>query len=193
MTSFGHAAGDELLRQIAKRIRRVIREVDTLARLGGDEFAVLQAHTDEPEAMTPGRRAGSSRRWRQPFRIDRQEIRAGVSIGIASCPQDGATIDALLRQADLALYRAKEQGRGRFCFFEPGLDAAMARRRQLAADLAGPAAGRAASGLPATARPGTGRVVGVEALLRWRRLVHGMVAPSGSSRRRVHRPYPPAG
>ncbi len=175
---FGHAAGDDLLRQVAKRMRRVIREVDTLARLGGDEFVLLQAHIGEPEAMT----LVASRiveAMAAPFRIDRQEIRAGVSIGIASCPQDGTTIDALLRQADLALYRAKEQGRGRFCFFEPGLDAAMEARRQLAEEL------RLAlerDELHLIYQPQVDlvsrRVVGVGALLCWRRPGRGLVAPS---------------
>lgn len=175
---FGHAAGDELLRQVARRIRRVIREVDTLARLGGDEFALLQAHTDEPEAMrlVAGRIIAAVQ---EPFRIERQEIRASVSIGIASCPQAADDVDGLMRQADLALYRAKAQGRGGFCFFEPGLDAAMAARRQLEADLA---RAMELGELHLVYQPQvdllTDRVVGVEALARWQHPTHGMVAPS---------------
>ena len=175
---FGHAAGDELLRQMARRIRRVIREVDTLARLGGDEFALLQAHTNEPEAM----RLVAERiiaAVQEPFRIERQEIRASVSIGIASRPQAADDADGSMRQADLALYRAKAQGRGGFCFFEPSLDAAMAARRLLEADLA---RAMQQGELHLVYQPQvdllTGRVVGVEALVRWHHPVQGMVAPS---------------
>lgn len=175
---FGHTAGDELLQQVAMRVRRVIREVDTLARLGGDEFALIQVHTVDPEAM----KLVAERiilTVAEPVRIEHQEIHPSISIGIASCPQDACDVDDLLRQADLALYRAKARGRGRCCFFEPSLDAAMAARRQLEADLA---QAMEQGELHIVYQPqldmATRRVVGVEALLRWDSPTRGSVAPS---------------
>ena len=176
--TFGHAAGDELLRRVAARIRKTIRETDTLARLGGDEFALFQTDARGADAMA----LVASRivdAVAQPLRIERHEVRTTVSIGIASCPRNGATADALLRRADLALYQAKQQGRSRFCFYEPSLNDAVEARRRLEGDLT-QACERGE--LHLVYQPqldmATRRVVGVEALLRWHSPARGPVNPN---------------
>ena len=120
--ALGHPVGDQLLRAAAKRLAAVVRASDTLARLGGDEFAVLQPNVQETggTAVLAERLVGAVA---APFAIDGQEINVAASIGIAVHPDDGADADELVRRADLALYRAKHEGRGRFRFFEPAMDA----------------------------------------------------------------------
>jgi diguanylate cyclase (GGDEF)-like protein/PAS domain S-box-containing protein len=116
--TLGHAAGDELLRHVAERIRHCLRENDVFARLGGDEFAILQGISQHPEDAE-----GLTRRIldkvNEPFAIVGEKVIIGVSIGIAVAPTDGASADLLLRNADLALYRAKAIGRRTYCFYEP--------------------------------------------------------------------------
>ena len=117
--TLGHGAGDEVLRGVAERISSALREGDTVARLGGDEFAVIQAQGNQPSAAAAlaGRLTDL---LSQPFVAGGKEVRIGVSIGVA-LPRDGAgNPDELMQQADMALYRAKDLGRGKFCFFEPG-------------------------------------------------------------------------
>ena len=121
--TLGHAAGDALLRQVAQRLQAGARDTDQVVRLGGDEFAVLQCGTPQP--------AGSSKLARRliaaierPFDLDGHIARIGTSIGIAVAPFDGETADALLKNADLALYQAKSDGRGTMRFFEPAMGVA---------------------------------------------------------------------
>ena len=174
----GHAVGDELLRQAAERIRRTIREVDTLARLGGDEFALLQIDARDARAMA--QLAGRiCEVLAEPFQLGGQEIITSVSIGIAAWPADGTDLDTLLRQADLALYRAKAHGRGRYCFFDASLDAETEARRLLETDLRRAVARQE---LHLVYQPqldlATRRVVGAEALLRWSCPTRGPVTPA---------------
>jgi diguanylate cyclase (GGDEF)-like protein/PAS domain S-box-containing protein len=173
----GHAGGDEVLRQAAHRIRALIREEDLLARLGGDEFSLVQGHVRDPEAMASlGQRIIET--LAEPFVVGRQQIRLGVSIGIACEPGPDATPDLLLEQADRALYRAKRQGRGRLCFFAPELDAVVAQRRQLELDLSrAPEQGELRLVYQPQLDLPTGRLVGVEALLRWHSPSRGLVSP----------------
>ena len=128
--SFGHSLGDKVLQQAAARLTGSIRENDLLARLGGDEFSVLLRSVDRPadaahiaeriiEAMT------------QPFVIDGHHVSIGASVGIAVAPADGSKSEQLMKNADLALYRAKAEGRATFRFFERGMDEAMQQRRSL--------------------------------------------------------------
>ena len=132
--TLGHPIGDKLLGIIAERIRGAVGEGDTIARLGGDEFAILQCQFERREP--PGALA---RRLveiiSEPIEIDGQEINSGVSIGIALAPDDGNAADHLMKCADLALYRAKAEGRGTFRFFEPDMDARIQARRALEVDL----------------------------------------------------------
>ncbi len=124
--SLGHAAGDGLLQQVADRLRRCVRESDTIARLGGDEFALLQAGTAQPAGATAlaGRVIDA---LGQPFELDGQQASIGASVGIAVAPQDGDGAEILLKNADLALYRAKAAGRGVLRFFRTGVAANAAR------------------------------------------------------------------
>jgi diguanylate cyclase (GGDEF)-like protein len=122
--TLGHPAGDSLLREVAERMRRCVRDVDAAARLGGDEFAIVQTRLDDPEH---GARRLANRlldEMRVPVRIGANEFRIGFSIGIALAPADGNSMEGLLRHADLALYRAKAEGRSRLRFYDASLDEA---------------------------------------------------------------------
>ena len=120
--TLGHPAGDKLLKAVTERLRKLVRETDTIARMGGDEFAILQAAIPQPaDASVLARRVIEV--VSEPYEIDGHQVIIGTSVGIAVGPTDGATPDQLIRNADLALYRAKGDGRGAFCFFEPGMDA----------------------------------------------------------------------
>jgi diguanylate cyclase (GGDEF)-like protein len=119
--TFGHLIGDELLKQLAQRLRDCVREVDTLARLGGDEFAIVQtALTDRDDAARLARRIGDT--VRRPLELDGRQTSVDFSVGIAVAPDDGFDSEQLLKNADLALYAAKADGRGRFRFFAPEMN-----------------------------------------------------------------------
>src|SRR5204863_4835783 len=114
--------------------RTVARETDTVARMGGDEFAVMQtgiSHPSDASALALRIIEAIGR----PYNIDGQQVMIGTSVGIAVGPADGASPDQLLRNADLALYRAKSEGRRTFRFFEPGMDVQMQARRALEQDM----------------------------------------------------------
>jgi diguanylate cyclase (GGDEF)-like protein len=120
--TLGHPAGDAVLRTVADRIRACIRDVDAAARLGGDEFAIIQSHLEDPEL---GARKLANRlldEMRMPIHLGANQFRIGVSIGIALAPADGAVMDDLLRRGDLALYRAKQEGRNRLRFFDASVE-----------------------------------------------------------------------
>ena len=132
--TLGHPAGDELLRKIADRLRKTVRETDIIARLGGDEFAVVQIAPQRPEEVT----LLASRLvavLAEPYDIDGHEVVIGASIGITVAPGDGTDPDQLLKNADMALYRAKAEGRGMFWFFESDMDAHVRARRKLEMEL----------------------------------------------------------
>lgn len=166
--TLGHACGDMLLRTVALRMRECLREGDTLARLGGDEFAVIA-----PAVRQPGDAETLSTRLieavRRPVPIDGQQIFVGLSVGIAIGGPD-STGGELVKQADLALYQAKENGRGGYCFFEPEMDAKLRRRRALENDLrAALAAGEISVNYQPQIAVASGRIIGAEALMRWNR------------------------
>jgi diguanylate cyclase (GGDEF)-like protein/PAS domain S-box-containing protein len=176
--SLGHAAGDELLVAVAGRLAGCVRGTDTVARLGGDEFAILLevvARDDQP-AATAGRVLDA---LRTPFSVAGTEVFVGASVGIA--PGGPGTIDAdtLLRNADIAMYTAKREGRNRAVRFEPGMDRATRERLALEADLH-----RAVERdeLVVLYQPtvclGSGRTASLEALVRWRHPERGLVPPS---------------
>jgi diguanylate cyclase (GGDEF)-like protein/PAS domain S-box-containing protein len=177
--SLGHAAGDELLGKIGHLISRKLESIHFLARLGGDEFAIIvpeiadraavQVLALEVIAAVSG-----------PIMLDRGEVNIGTSIGIATIPHDGTTLNDLQRNADLALYRAKEEGRGRFKFFDAAMCVAAQSKMAMARDLR-----RAISentGLDVHYQPqvdlSTGRVMGYEALMRWTHPTLGNVSPA---------------
>jgi diguanylate cyclase (GGDEF)-like protein len=132
--SFGHSAGDEVLRAFATRLSSAIREEDAVARLGGDEFVIVQAGIAQPG----GASSLADRLVKilsKPYDIGGSQVVCAASIGVALAPTDGDEWDALLSCADVALYKAKAEGRNTVCFFEAGMDAAFRERRRLEADL----------------------------------------------------------
>ncbi|MGH7101791.1 MAG: putative bifunctional diguanylate cyclase/phosphodiesterase [Acetobacteraceae bacterium] len=176
--SQGHPTGDRLLRGIALRMRQIVRETDMIARLGGDEFAIIQESIRQPADAT----ALATRlveELARPFELDAQQVMIGVSIGIAVAPQDGEDADTLLKNADIALYRAKAEGRGRYRFFEPEMDALIERRRTLERDLRRAiAAGEFELHYQPVIRLDNRTVSGFEALIRWRHPTRGQVPPA---------------
>jgi len=128
--TLGHPAGDKLLVAVAERLSTCLRDCDMVARFGGDEFAVLQVGlAGPPEAGILAERIVTL--LSEPYDIDGQQVVIGASVGIALAPADGEIADQLLRNADMALYRAKEDGRRTFCFFQPGMDARFRYRHAL--------------------------------------------------------------
>jgi diguanylate cyclase (GGDEF)-like protein len=174
--TFGHAAGDELLRGVAQRLQECVRETDVVARLGGDEFAVLQVATADREGIeTLARRIVEV--VSAPYTLDGRPATVGASIGIARSA-DSQQIEQLFHNADLALYRVKSQGRNSFRLFESEMDAAARARRQIEGDLR-QALDRNEFEIfyqPMFALA-TGKVSTVEALLRWNHPMRGRVAP----------------
>ena len=172
--SLGHVAGDALLVAVADRIKRAVRGAETVARLGGDEFAVLLEDAEsEDDAVRVARRITEA--LRAPLVVADREVTASASIGIAS--GDGAAED-LVRNADVAMYRAKGSGKGRYQVFEPGMHADVLARLELEADIQ-----RAIEReefvvhyQPIIALA-DGRIVGVEALARWQHPDRGLVPP----------------
>jgi diguanylate cyclase (GGDEF)-like protein/PAS domain S-box-containing protein len=175
--TLGHQGGDQLLQIAAERLRGALRETDLLARLGGDEFAILQLVKDQPAAAT----ALSQRlveAMSAPIMIGDQQIPAGVSVGVSLAPTDAFTADQLLKNADMALYRAKADGRGTYRFFEPEMDARMQKRRGLELELR-QAVATAAFVLhyQPIVDVESNEIFSFEALLRWRHPTRGLVPP----------------
>ena len=175
--SFGHVAGDELLLEVSRRFTGCLRSLDMLARLGGDEFALLLEAIREPsDAARVAERLQAS--LQAPIRIGDDEAFVSVSLGVAVHGDADDHPQHLLRNADLALYRAKEQGRGRFQVFDPRMHEEAVRRLRLESDLR-LALERDQFRLhyqPVVSLE-TGRIVAVEALLRWEHPDRGLVAP----------------
>src|SRR5690349_6176967 len=175
--SFGHVAGDELLLKVSRRFTGCLRSLDMLARLGGDEFALLLEAIREPaDAARVAERLQAS--LQAPIRIGEDEAYTSVSIGVAVHDNADDHPQHLLRSADLALYRAKEQGRGRFQVFDPRMHEEAVRRLRLENDLR-LALERDQFRLhyqPVVSLE-SGRIVAVEALLRWEHPERGLVPP----------------
>ena len=132
--TLGHATGDSLLEEVSARLKESVRDSDLVGRLGGDEFAIVAEDIEAPEdAMRLARRICTA--LSETYHVNGHEVTTSTSIGIAIGPHDAEEGDALLKNADLALYRAKEDGRNTFRFFEPEMDAALQKRRRLEADL----------------------------------------------------------
>jgi len=176
--TLGHSIGDKLLKAVARRVRACIKDVDTLARLGGDEFAIIQANLEQPSDA-----AALARRIREavtaPFELDGHRMLVDVSIGISTAPNDGSDADQLLKNADMALYGAKSDGRGTYRFFEPEMDARTKARRALELDLRKALVnGELELYYQPLVNLDRNRVTGCEALLRWHHPERGMIAPS---------------
>jgi diguanylate cyclase (GGDEF)-like protein/PAS domain S-box-containing protein len=175
--TLGHLVGDILLKGVADRLRGCIREIDTLARLGGDEFAIVQAAIGEPQdvsSLAERIRAAVA----PPFDIEGHQIRTDLSVGIAIAPNDGVDADQLLKNADMALYAAKANGRATFQFFEPEMDMQVRARRSLEVDLKNAlVSGDFELHYQPIVNLQDGRLCGCEALLRWNHPQRGKVFP----------------
>jgi diguanylate cyclase (GGDEF)-like protein len=176
--SLGHPVGDELLKVLAGRLRAVLKETDFVARLGGDEFAIIQTRV-ERSADTTNLVTRIYQAIREPFECLGHLLSSDASIGIALAPQHGADLDQLLRNADLAMYEAKADGRRTYRFFEPAMDARVKALRTLELDLREAIAN---GGFELHYQPlislADNRVTGCEALLRWRHPNRGMISPA---------------
>jgi diguanylate cyclase (GGDEF)-like protein len=181
--SLGHPVGDELLKTVAARLRHCVGEADFVSRLGGDEFAIVQTSVRQTEDVTDliSRVYGV---MREPFECLGHHLSTDASIGVALAPQDGADLDELLKNADLAMYGAKADGRRTYRFFERDMDARTKTRRLLEQDLRQMTAegNYAEGGFEIHYQPlvnlRDNRVSGCEALLRWRHPVRGMISPA---------------
>ena len=176
--TFGHPCGDKLLRIVAERLRRLVGEADTIARMGGDEFVIVQVAIADPAEAT-SLAQGVIDALSQPYDIDGQQAVIGVSVGVSVGPGDGSTPDKLLRNADLALYRAKSDGRSTFRFFEPVMDLQMQTRRIMEQDLrkALPS-GEFELHYQPVVNLASREISGFEALIRWNHPARGLVSPA---------------
>lgn len=175
--TLGHPVGDALLCRVADRLRSCLREGDTVARLGGDEFALIQVGADQPNSATAlAQRVIET--LSAPYEIEGHQIVIGASVGISVAPNDGENPDLLLKSADMALYRAKGDGRGTYRFFEPEMDARMQARRRLELDLR-KALNQEEFELyyQPLVEMESNRITGFEALVRWHHPERGMVPP----------------
>jgi diguanylate cyclase (GGDEF)-like protein/PAS domain S-box-containing protein len=176
--TLGHAAGDEVLKEVARRLRACVRDSDTISRQGGDEFLVVLGELPDTEVVSDIV-IKIIERLQEPMRVERQELSSSASVGVAIGPDDGRDFETLLKKADMAMYRSKESGRNAHHFFDPTMDAeagehllmrnglrrAMERQEfvlhyQPQIDLS------------------SGAVIGAEALIRWSHPELGMVAPA---------------
>ncbi|KAB7622790.1 EAL domain-containing protein [Alkalilimnicola sp. S0819] len=175
--ALGHQVGDELLRIVAGRLQACLREPDTLSRQGGDEFLLLA-----PDITSPGDAAVVAEKlleaMREPVAVQGQELRVSGSVGIALYPDDGDTVDALIKHADLAMYQSKSAGRNAYHFFTACMDQQVEELVTLGSDLRSALSG---DQFHLVYQPqvdsSSGRVIGAEALLRWEHPRRGPVSP----------------
>lgn len=175
--TFGHQAGDELIRAVAARLRHALGDTDTIARFGGDEFAVIQTDVSAPEDATVlARRLLAA--LTDPFEVAGASVTVGVSIGIALAPANGRDRETLMRLADTALYHAKSEGRNRYCFYAGELDGTLRMRKVVEDDLrqAIEADALALHYQPILSADAM-TVLGLEALVRWPHPTEGLIPP----------------
>ncbi len=176
--SYGHPMGDKLLIDVAARIRAVMPSAAAISRLGGDEFAVIFQQSLSQQQLREIAEA-TLETIAVPFEIDGEKLQIGVSVGVALAPHHGTRPDQLLRNVDLALYRAKETGRNSYCVFEAGMDSVARERRALEFDLRYALEGNE---LELFYQPfvnaQTNKPLGFEALLRWNHPIRGQISPA---------------
>ena len=176
--SFGHRVGDELLREVAQRLKSVVREIDTVARLGGDEFVLIITQSPERDEI----QAVASRIievMQAPVRIAGVEIHTSPSIGIAVYPHDASTTETLLAHADAAMYYAKQQGRNNFQYFVPRMNTATQEKVRLESDMHVALEQKQFElHYQPKVNTATGVMHGAEALLRWTHPELGVIPPS---------------
>lgn len=176
--TFGHPVGDALLQRVAERLQNSVRRSDLVARFGGDEFAIVQSDvTNQDQLETLARRIVDA--LSEPFNLDGQQIVIGTSIGIAVTSPEVNAADDLLKAADIALYCAKADGRGTFCFFDPSMNGRMLERQAIKIALRGALARRE---FELHYQPlidlHTNQINSFEALLRWQHPERGMISPA---------------
>ena len=176
--TLGHSAGDELLKGVADRLRGCVRDVDVVARLSGDEFAIIETSLNQKsDAAVLAMRVREA--LHEPFDLDGNRVVVDISIGISIAPDDATQFVELLKTADIALYEAKNQGRGIFCFYEGGMNARMQARAELERDLQGALAnGEFELFYQPIASLDGNRITSFEALLRWHHPKRGLVSPA---------------
>ena len=175
--TLGHPVGDSLLVEVSARLRGQLRETDSLARLGGDEFAIIQSGL-----TTPNDSASFAQRLidsiSAPYEVDGHTLVVGVSVGIAVAPEDGEQYEDLFKAADMALYRAKAEGRGAWRWFEPEMNERMQTRRTLEVDLRRALErGEFELFYQPIVETATRRIKSFEALVRWRHPERGLIPP----------------
>jgi diguanylate cyclase (GGDEF)-like protein/PAS domain S-box-containing protein len=175
--TLGHQAGDKLLQAVAERLRSAVRDSDLVARLGGDEFVVLiEDHGGPEEVMIVAQKVLVL--LDRPVLVDWREVHVSCSIGISSSPDDGEEVEALVKNADIAMYQAKERGRNNFQFYSADLNKMTLQRFELETRLKGALErGEFFIHYQPEVELSTGRVIGVEALLRWQDPKSGLVMP----------------
>jgi diguanylate cyclase (GGDEF)-like protein len=176
--TLGHLAGDELLKAVADRLRGCVAETDIVARLGGDEFAIIHLEVEgaEDAARLADRILATIK---APYQIGGLQATVDVSIGIARAPEGAIRSAELMKRADVALYRAKGDGRSVYRFFEPAMFAQVAARRALETDLRnGIVRGEFQLLYQPVVNIETNRTVGLEGLLRWHHPEHGTISPA---------------
>ncbi|MEM7543805.1 MAG: EAL domain-containing protein, partial [Pseudomonadota bacterium] len=176
--SLGHQAGDTLLNEVAERLKRCVRQDDTVARIGGDEFTLLIEGVDPPEnAEVVANKVLDA--FRAPFKLDRHDYHVTPSIGISLFPRDGVSIDTLLRNADTAMYEAKNRGRNAFAIYTESLTSAARERIELENNLRR-ALERQEFFLCYQPQLDllSGEMIGAESLIRWQHPDHGLVSPA---------------
>jgi diguanylate cyclase (GGDEF)-like protein len=176
--SLGHEAGDALLAALAPRLTTTVRDSDTVARLGGDEFVVLlDGVKDDADVRVLTERVMAA--WERPLMTEHGEVWASASVGVSVCAHGRRSATELLREADVAMYRAKASGRGRCSYFDGDMRRETIRRLHLEADLRRALdEGELDLAFQPIVRVCDRRVVGLEALTRWTSAVHGPVSPA---------------
>ena len=176
--TLGHECGDQLLKLVAHRLAMATRSDESLARLGGDEFAIVATDlADDEAAATLASRMVEG--LAEPFDIDGHQCLVAASVGISVCPRDGEGSERLLGNADLALYKAKHEGGGTYCFYDSDMTVRAHARRELQTDLRAAVKERQFElHYQPKIEPVSGRLVGLEALARWNRPNHGFVSPA---------------
>lgn len=175
--TLGHDKGDLLLIEAARRISECVRETDTVARLGGDEFTIILSELDDTKNVDyiVGK---IIRRLATPFQLAEDQVFISASVGITLYPHDTTDIEALLKNADQAMYQAKNQGRNRFCFFTAALQAAAQKRMRLINDLRVALDGNQFRvHYQPIVELATGSIHKAEALIRWQHPTHGLISP----------------
>ncbi len=175
--TLGHSCGDQLLVQVAQRLQECVRAGDAVGRLGGDEFAFVLSNLTRPDdAALVAQKVVAA--LAPPFRLEGQEVYVSASLGIGIYPSDGTEADTLLRNADTAMYRAKEQGRNSYQFYLPQMNDQAVERLQLQTQLRGALErGEFVLHYQPKANLASGAISGFEALLRWQHPVRGLVPP----------------